>query len=252
MSKFPRDTNLLNFPLADSIIFGNEEFVAIDKPAGILTIPDRYNENVISLYKILERKYQKIFVVHRLDRDTSGLVLFAKNEAMHKYLCRLFENREIEKIYRGIIHGSPKSKSGIIEEPLAEHPVKNGVMIVDKKGKPSITEYEILDDFGLYSLAEFRIHTGRTHQIRVHMQHIGHPLICDDAYGNGRPVRLSSFKKKYKLSRDEKEERPILNRLALHSYRLKFSSISGEQYTLTAELHKDMRVLLKQLNKYKT
>ena len=205
-----------------SIIFENDDFIAVNKSAGMLTIPDRHDETQLSLYKILTDKYGKIFIVHRLDRDTSGLVLFAKNETSHKYLSQLFEKRNIEKIYLGIVRGSFADKTGSIDEPIAEHPFRKGEMTTQKKGKPSLTEYTTLEDYGIYSAVQFNIHSGRTHQIRVHMKFAGHPIVCDPVYGDGKPILLSSFKKKYNLSKGEEEERPILNRLALHSYRLSF------------------------------
>jgi len=232
------------------IIFENDQFVAVNKPFGILTIPDRYDETLVSLHKSLEKKYQKIYTVHRLDKETSGIILFAKNEASHKYLSGLFERRVIQKFYLGFVCGSLQNKNGIIDEPLLEHPVSKGRMMINKKGKPSITEYEAIEDYGLYSLLKFQIHSGRTHQIRVHMKHIGHPIVCDEIYGSAEPILLSSFKKKYKLSQHDDEERPILNRLALHSYQLIFIDDSGVQYNLKAELPKDMRALLQQLDKY--
>ena len=125
------------------------------------------------------------------------------------------------------------------------------MMVINKKGKPSITDYEVIDDHGLYSLLKFQIHSGRTHQIRVHMKYIGHPIVCDEIYGNAEPVLLSSFKKKYKLSQHDEEERPILNRLALHSHQLIFKDALGMQQNITSELPNDMRALLQQLNKYK-
>ena len=234
-----------------SIIFETDGFVAVNKPAGMLSIPDRYDETATSLYKILEERYQKIFIIHRLDRETSGIILFAKDEATHKYLSQLFENRKIEKFYLGIIRGSLQNKKGTIDEPIIEHPANKGIMVINKKGKPSVTDYEVIDDFGLFSLVKFQIHSGRTHQIRVHMKHLGHPIACDDVYGNPQPILLSSFKKKYKLSKHDEEERPILNRLALHSHQLKFTGISGIPYDLKAELPKDMEILLKQLKKYR-
>jgi 23S rRNA pseudouridine1911/1915/1917 synthase len=233
------------------IIFENDQFVAVNKPSGILTIPDRHDETIISLYKLLEKKYKKIFIVHRLDKDTSGIILFAKDEATHKYLSTLFEQRSIQKFYLGIVRGSLQNKKGIINEPIMEHPVNKGMMVINKKGKASLTEYEVTEDYGLYSLIKFQIHSGRTHQIRVHMMHIGHPIVCDEIYGSGEPVLLSSFKKKYKLSQHDEEERPILNRVALHSYQLIFKDDSGVPHDLKAELPKDMRALLQQLNKYK-
>lgn len=232
-----------------SIIFENDDFIAVDKASGMLTIPDRHDETLINLYKILTRQYKKIFIVHRLDRDTSGLILFAKNETTHKYLSQLFEQRKIEKNYLGIVRGSMPIQKGTINEPIAEHAFRKGEMAINKKGKPSLTDYEVMEDYGIYSLVHFDIHSGRTHQIRVHTKFIGHPIACDMVYGDGIPVLLSSFKKKYKLSRHDEEERPIINRLALHSHRLIFTGQDGHQYHLEAPLPKDMRALLQQLKK---
>jgi 23S rRNA pseudouridine955/2504/2580 synthase/23S rRNA pseudouridine1911/1915/1917 synthase len=231
------------------IIFENENFVAVNKPAGLLTIPDRHDELLTSLYKSLQQQYDKIFIVHRLDRETSGIILFAKDEATHKYLSQLFEQRNVEKYYLAIIQGALQNKKGIIEEPIMEHPVKKGMMIVHAKGKPSVTEYEVQEEYGIFSLVKFQIHTGRTHQIRAHMKHLGHPIACDDVYGDAKPILLSSFKKKFKLSQHDEEERPMLNRLALHSYELKFKDSTGNAFDLKAELPKDMRALLQQLKK---
>ncbi len=233
------------------IIFENDDFAAINKPAGMLTIPDRHDELLPSLYKSLQKQYEKIYIVHRLDKDTSGIILFAKNEPAHKYFSNLFEHRDIQKSYLGIVNGSMQNTKGIIDEPILEHPVNKGIMIINKKGKPSLTEYEVLEDYGLYSLLKFTIHTGRTHQIRVHMKYTGHPIVCDELYGNGQPVLLSSFKKKYKSSQDEEAEKPLLGRLALHSYQLKFTDAAGTNYDLIAEMPKDMKALLNQLKKHK-
>ena len=232
-----------------SIVFENEDFIAVNKSAGMLTIPDRHDETQLSLYKILSQQYGKVFIVHRLDRDTSGLVLFAKNETSHKYLSQLFEKRNIEKIYIGIVRGSLPGKTGSINEPIAEHPFHKGEMSINKKGKPSLTEYKVLEDHGIYSAVQFNIHSGRTHQIRVHMKFAGHPIACDAIYGDGNPILLSSFKKKYKLSKAEEEERPLLNRLALHSYQLNFKDADKNMHTLKAPVPKDIKALLQQLKK---
>ena len=232
-----------------SIIFENDDFIAVDKASGILTIPDRHDETQLSLYKILLQKYGKIFIVHRLDRDTSGLILFAKNETTHKHLSQLFEQRNIEKNYLGIVRGSMPQKKGTINEAIAEHPFRKGEMTVSKKGKPSLTDYEVVEDYGIYSLVQFDIHSGRTHQIRVHTKFIGHPIVCDTVYGDGKPALLSSFKKKYKLSLRDEQERPILNRLALHSHRLTFIDLQKKKHSIEAPLPKDMRALLQQLKK---
>jgi len=231
------------------IIFENDHFIAINKPAGLLSIPDREGKEP-SLKSWLREKYGNIFTVHRLDRDTSGVIVFAKDEDTHKYLSKVFEERAVEKIYAGLVQGTLAEKEGSIDASIVEHPAKPGLMIVAKKGKASLTDYEVKEELGLYSLVQFRIHTGRTHQIRVHMQHLGHPIVCDDTYGDGRPVFISSFKKNFKLSKHDEDERPILSRLALHSQLLHFQDEQGEFHTLEAPLPKDMRALIQQLKKW--
>lgn len=236
--------------IEEYILEEDDNLVAINKPSGLLSIPDREGKE-ISLKQILKSKYGDIFTVHRLDRDTSGIVVFAKNEGSHKQLSQLFEARETIKIYNGFVLGLPSQKSGTINEPIAEHPVKKGLMTVHKKGKESITEYEVLESFKLYSWMQFRILTGRTHQIRVHMKHLGNPIVCDELYGDGKPVFISSIKrKKFNLAKNEEEERPILSRLALHSLKLKFE-LNSKTYDLQAEPPKDLRALLQQLRKNK-
>ena len=229
-------------------IFENEFFIAINKPSGLLSIPDRFGKDP-SLKTMLLEKMGKIFTVHRLDRDTSGLILFAKDEVTHKHLSQAFEGREVEKYYQGLVNGIMMHKEGTIDIPIMEHPGKTTLMLPHKKGKPSVTDYKVMEEFGIYSLVEFQIHTGRTHQIRVHAKYLEHPIVCDDLYGNGDPVLLSSIKRKFKLSKNELEERPMLNRLALHSHRLIFTDAQGNLQNLEAPLSKDMKALIQQLRK---
>jgi len=230
------------------IIFENDHFIAINKPSGLLSIPDRMGKE-ISLKDILKEKYGEIFTVHRLDRDTSGVIVFAKDEATHAALSQLFEGREVEKFYLGLVYGEPAEAEGSIDAPLMKHPGDNGSMVVHQKGKPSLTEYKVLESFRSYSWLQFQIHSGRTHQIRLHMKHIGHSIVCDELYGDPKPVLLSSIKKRFKLSKAEDAERPILSRLALHSWKLSFQ-LNGETFTLEAEPPKDLRALLQQLGKW--
>ncbi|MDB5251826.1 MAG: RluA family pseudouridine synthase [Flaviaesturariibacter sp.] len=234
--------------IEEHILFENEEMVAVNKPSGLLTIPDR--EGVPGVRNLLQARYGTIFTVHRLDRDTSGIVIFARTEEAHRHLSLQFENRETRKIYNGLVLGAPFQKSGVISEPIAEHPSKKGLMTVVRKGKESVTEYELVDSYRLYSWMEFRILTGRTHQIRVHMKHLGNPIVCDPLYGDGKPVFLSGIKTRFNLSKEE-EERPILARLALHAAQLQFRNLAGEMVELTAPLPKDMRATLQQLGKQK-
>lgn len=231
------------------IIFENEQFIAINKPSGLLSIPDRLGQE-ISVKDLLKQKLGSIYTVHRLDRDTSGVIVFAKTEEAHKELSQLFEGREMEKYYVGLVYGQMMNPSGSIDAPIMEHPGKTTKMMTHAKGKLSLTDYEVLESFRLYSWLQFRIHTGRTHQIRVHMQHIGHSIVCDEIYGDAKPVLLSSLKKNFKLAKIAEEEKPILSRLALHSYRLKFT-LGGETFDLEAPLPKDLRAVLQQLRKWK-
>ncbi|MGN6617665.1 MAG: RluA family pseudouridine synthase [Ilyomonas sp.] len=229
------------------IILEDEHLIAINKKAGMLSVPDR-KQSEISLKDILLKEFGEIYTVHRLDKETSGVIVFAKSAEAHAALSQLFESRNAEKYYYGLVHGVVIPPSGNIDEPIAEHPAKNGKMIVNKKGKPSLTNYETEEQFRLFAWMKFQIHTGRTHQIRVHMQHIGHSIVCDDLYGNGEPVYLSSLKRNYHLSKKEEAERPVLSRLALHAALLKFTLFEKE-YEFEAPLPKDLRALLQQLRK---
>lgn len=233
------------------IISQTEDYIAISKPSGMLTLPDRHDLELASLRGWMQHHYGQVWVIHRLDKDTSGLILFARNEEAHKYYNKLFESREVKKTYLGIVEGKPKHEAGIIEAPIAEHPAKNGTMVVFKKGKESRTDYTLSKTWNNYSLLEFDLHTGRTHQIRVHCKHIGNPIACDPFYGDPKPILLSSMKKKYKLSKNEEQETPILSRLALHSFSLSFVNQQGQPITLEAPLPKDMRAFMQQLDKQK-
>ena len=230
------------------IIFENDNFIAINKTSGLLTIPDR-EQTEKSLKEYLIDKYKNIFVVHRLDKDTSGLVLFAKNETTHKYLCKVFEERKVEKFYMGIVLGTMPQTKGIIDAPITEHLTLKGLMTIHRSGKESQTGYEVLDVTPNFSLVSFQLFTGRTHQIRVHAKNIGNPLACDVLYGDGKPLLLSNYKKNYKLSKHDLEERPILDRLALHSYKLNFVDEHGNNFALCAPAPKEFTAFINQLKK---
>ncbi len=230
------------------ILFENSRLMVVNKPSGLLSVPDR-TQSEPSLKDFLLQQYGQVFTVHRLDKDTSGLIVFAKDEAAHQYLSKAFEARQVEKDYLGLVIGVPAAASGTIDAPMMEHPVQKGTMVVHRKGKAALTDYQVEKAFGKFSLLRFRIHTGRTHQIRVHAKHIGHPIACDPIYGNGQPVLLSALKRHYKLSKAEEAERPILNRLALHAAELRFTGPEGEAFHFSAPLPKDLRALLQQLEK---
>jgi 23S rRNA pseudouridine955/2504/2580 synthase/23S rRNA pseudouridine1911/1915/1917 synthase len=157
----------------------------------------------------------------------------------------------VEKYYLGLVNGAFIDASGSVNAPIMEHPVQRGKMVTNAKGRPSLTDYEVQETFGLYSFVQLRIHTGRTHQIRVHMKYLGHPIAVDPLYGNGQPVMLSAIKKKFRLGKFTEEEKPLLNRLALHAFRIKFTDGEGRAFELEAPLPKDMQAVLQQLRKHK-
>lgn len=235
--------------LSQHIIFENDDLVVINKPSGLLSIPDREGKE-LSLKVLLQQAYGQIFTVHRLDKDTSGVIVFAKNETAHKFLSLQFEERQTEKIYNGIVIGEPAPEQGSVDAPIAPHHVKPGMMSIHRSGKQALTDYKVLDSFGAYSWMEFRIHTGRTHQIRIHMKEIGYPLVADDLYGDGKPILLSALKAKFKLAKYA-EEQPILGRLALHASSLGILLPDNQRQTFVAEAPKDLRATLQQLEKIK-
>lgn len=189
-------------------------------------------------------------MIHRIDRDTSGLLLFAKNEQAHKYFNQLFENRLVKKIYLGLATGLLAEAEGVIEQPIEQHPSIPGKMRIGRSGKPSVTRFNVIEKFRGYSLVECNLETGRTHQIRVHMQHLGHSLVCDELYGSPDPILLSNFKKKFKLSKEAAAERPLLDRLALHALSVELKDMHGKTLLLEAPLAKDIEVTLIQLRKF--
>ncbi len=232
------------------ILFEDEDIIVLNKPAGLLSIPDRFGKDP-SLKSLLQEKFGEIFTVHRLDQYTSGLILFAKNATAHKQLSELFEGRTIIKKYLGIVNGRPQQQ-GVVEEFMMEHPIRKGYMIIHAKGKESKTTYEVVTYFKQFALVSFQIHTGRTHQIRVHAKHIGHPIVSDDLYGDAEKLKLSSIKKKnFKLAKQEEEERPLMGRQALHAASVCFE-YKGKELLIEAPLPKDFTATIKQLEKWNT
>ncbi len=240
---------VVKWDLKEAILAENEDFIAINKPSGLLSIPDRSGAEK-SLKEILAEKYGTIFTVHRIDKETSGLILFAKNTAFHQQISKQFESRQTIKIYQGLVNGTFLENTGNLRYAIKEHPVRKGVMHVDSRGKESITEYSVLQRFTHYTWLQFRILTGRTHQIRVHMKEIGHPLVGDPIYGDGKPLYLSQIKNKFKLSKDTLQESPILGRLALHAFSLGFEDRNHQFQQIEAPLPKDLRATLQQLEKW--
>lgn len=231
-------------------LYEDESLLVIDKDAGILTIPDRYNHNLRSLSQILKEKYGNIFIVHRLDRDTSGIMIFAKDEDTHRELNNDFENHKIKRIYHVITQGVIPQDYIEIDIPLIQSRQKSHIMIPSAKGKESLTKLKVLERFKNATLAECELVTGRHHQIRAHLQAIGYPLLVDELYGNNSVFLVSSIKRKYNLKKDT-EEQPLISRLTMHSYSIQFIHPKTKvQLSFTAEYPKDFSALIQILEKY--
>ena len=235
----------------DSEIVSEDDLVLVlNKPHGLLVLPDRFRHELPNLYGILQEELGKIFVVHGIDKETSGIIVFAKTAEAHAAMSAQFEKRLVELTYSGIALGAPAAEEGDIDLPIEEIPRNPGVMRVNRKlGKEAITKYKVVETFQGYSFLELTPKTGRMHQIRVHLKSLGAPLIADKLYGDGRGFFLSDIKHGYKSTGDEK---PLLDRTALHASVISLMHPqTGEHVSFSAALPKDMISVLRYLRKFK-
>jgi 23S rRNA pseudouridine955/2504/2580 synthase/23S rRNA pseudouridine1911/1915/1917 synthase len=218
----------------------------------MLVIADRAGKEKRNVQSILELVYGKMYIVHRIDRDTSGALILAKTAEAHRAFSLLFQNRKIEKIYWAIVNGHPHPTAATISLKIAENLQKRGEYLTHHRGVEAITHYQVKEKLGNYALMSLHIETGRTHQIRVHMKAIQHPLAVDPIYNDtGRMgIFLSDIKRKYKPTAEE--ERPLLGRLSLHAFSIRFlHPFTEEEIYIEAPLFKDMMVTLKLLRENK-
>jgi 23S rRNA pseudouridine1911/1915/1917 synthase len=232
------------------VVYEDNDFLVIDKPSGLIThqknledkqpsVVDWVIENYPELKDIGEpfiasgAEVPRAGIVHRLDKDTSGLLLIAKNNEAFFYFKNLFQTKNIKKYYLALVHGKPKEPKSTISSPLGRIGMKRTTKIAGKKvidEKEAETEYETVKNYSNYTLLRLSPKTGRTHQLRVHLNSIGHPIAGDPVYG---------FKK---LSPP-----PELNRLFLHAYRLEFLTPDGKSLALEADLPGDLSSILEKL-----
>lgn len=230
-----------------SAIFENEKILVVDKPAGVIVIPDQHtDEKGTLLGEVNAYAGHKMWVVHRIDRGTTGVIVFAKDAESHAFLCRQFEAGEVKKAYLALVNGTVQADNGVIDRPIL---ISGRKVSLSDEGKESVTDYRVVERFGHFTLVEAAPRTGRRHQIRVHLWGIGHPLAVDPEYGQREALCLSEFKKKYKVTGNA--EKPLIARLTLHAARLTLREpASGESMTFEAPLPHDFEVTLKQLRKY--
>jgi RluA family pseudouridine synthase len=236
-------------PIPLPVIFSDESLLAIDKSSGILSIPDHWDPDVPDAVTELQGAWGKLFVVHRLDKDTSGVLLFARSAEAHKALSAAFESRSVAKVYQALVHGAPAWDEVACELPLSPDGDRLHRTIVDAhKGKPSRTDFVVVARYKDHALVEARPTTGRTHQVRVHLAALGHPCLCDPFYGDGKSLLLSKLKKRWKG--DPLDERPLMTRAALHALSAEFPHPrTGAMIKIEAPLPKDMRASISQLEK---
>ncbi|MBN1391289.1 MAG: RluA family pseudouridine synthase [Sedimentisphaerales bacterium] len=228
------------------IIYEDDDIIVINKPAGISVTKDR--TGAAQLKDLLGAQLR---LVHRLDKDTSGVMLLAKNVEAQTEFTAYFEKREIKKTYLAIIAGFVADRQGTIDAPLTNHPKKPSLMCVaHKRGKEAVTEWRLLADFGSFALLAVQPLTGRTHQIRVHLPSVGLPLAIDPLYGSSRPIFLSEFKSEYRLGKFQ-VEKPLIERLTLHAYQLVVpKGTENRPVCFIARLDKKFAACLKMLTKY--
>jgi RluA family pseudouridine synthase len=232
-----------------SILYEDDDIIAVNKSSGIAVCADRWNYSKRRLDTLLsEFTGKRLFIVHRIDSGTSGVVVFAKNAAAHRRLSIAFETRTVRKIYTVVVRGIPHWMETYCDAPLVVNGDKRHRTIIDKyRGKKSNTHFRLLSHAGDISLIEAAPESGRTHQIRVHIASLGHPIVCDALYGRDTPLFLSSFKQNWRG--DHFDERPLIERLALHAAKLMLPGRGANEVLIEAPYPKDMAAVIKQIGK---
>jgi RluA family pseudouridine synthase len=246
------------------VLFEDEHLLALDKPARLLTSPDRFDLARPNLMQLLHagieagkpwvREHNLTYLsnAHRLDADTSGVLLLAKNKPALVALADLFGSEKPAQKYHALVRGTPAEEKFEVNAPLSDHPLKLGLMRVDPQaGMKSKTRFEVLEDFPRhgYALLQCEPLTTRLHQIRVHLRHAGLSVVGDEPYG-GKFLWLSRLKQDYRL-KPGREERPLISRIALHASELSLPHpVTKETVTIKSELPKDFKVALKYLRLY--
>lgn len=248
----PPEVRPENIPL--DIVYEDEYLLVVNKPAGMVTHPayKNYSGTLVNalMYhsKSLSQPHpMRPGIVHRLDKDTSGLLVVAKDETTHQKLARQFANKTTEREYWAIVWGTFRESKGMIETSLGRSKSDRKKVAVVKEGKHAVTEYEVLKQFAYLSLLRLHLRTGRTHQIRVHLAHIHHPVFGDETYG-GRKIVAGGIEGKKKAEVANLLER--MPRQALHAKQLGFvHPATKELMRFESELPRDMRDVLEFLER---
>lgn len=246
----PKLLSLKPEPLPLHILYEDPSIIIIDKPAGMVVHPAKGNPSGTLVNALLYHckdlsginGVMRPGIVHRLDKDTSGVMVIAKEDRAYHQLTKQFKNRTVEKIYLAIAYGKFSRDEGLIDVAIGRHPSQRKRMSIRaKKGRPSITQWKVMERFEDFTLLEISPRTGRTHQIRVHLSSMGHPLLGDPLYGRkGRPGSIQDSVLKESVKK--------MNRQALHAHRLEFiHPRTGERIIFTSPMPEDMREVLEWL-----
>ena len=227
-----------------SILWSDQALLVIDKPAGLLVVPDGYDPSLPHVKSELADKYGRLWIVHRLDRDTSGVMLLARSAEAHKILNTQFQKRAIEKVYTALVVGRPEWDRQLVQLPLRTNTGRRHRTVVDfENGKSSETQIQVIERLKDCSLIRAKPSTGRRHQIRAHLSHVGFPIICDRLYGDKNKLDL--------LCGDSPANKPLLERTALHASSINFRHpVSGRNCLFEAALAADMQLALNALRSW--
>lgn len=232
------------------VIYKDDSIVVLNKRSGLLVAQDRYDPDAPRLDIEASKEFGQLFAVHRIDKDTSGIVVYARNAEAQRNISLQFQERTVEKVYHALVNGRPYWQDLHVDlYLLPDGDGQHRTVVNRRQGKYSVTDFTLLGVCPPYSWIEARPLTGRTHQIRAHLNAQGLSIVCDPLYGgNTHPVFLSEIKRSWRG--DPFEERPLLKRLALHAYKITFSHpVTNERMTFVAPYSKDMDSLRKQLAK---
>jgi RluA family pseudouridine synthase len=232
------------------VLHVDDAIIVVNKPAHLLAVPDRFDKTLPDARSMMQAKYGEAFVVHRIDRETSGVMVFGRTAEAHRHLSLQFEHHQVGKFYHAILSGVIDADALPISIPIAPDPRRKGAMKPSARGKEAHTELTVLERFRVATYVQARLITGRQHQIRVHCAAVGHPLLVDALYGRTDRFLLSTIKRKYNLAKDT-EERPVIQRQTLHAHHLDFSHpLTNEAVSFEAPLPRDFAATLQVLRKY--
>ncbi|MGZ4099340.1 MAG: RluA family pseudouridine synthase [Bacteroidia bacterium] len=237
----------MKFPkFADLILFENDDVIVVNKPPFLSSLDEREGGE-INLLRLAKGYWDDAQICHRLDKETSGALIIAKNAEAYRAVSMQFEKRQVKKVYHAIIEGTHVFEKLLVDLPIL-NVGKGTVSISRQDGKRAETWFQSIKYFKHYTLVECRPVTGRMHQIRIHLATQRASIAGDEMY-KGKPVFLSEIKRKYHLGKDQ-EEQPIMKRFALHAYEVSFKLLDGKEITIHASYPKDFETLLKLLEKF--